>query len=1047
MRCKWRWMIVLAMGFAIGCGDSGNGTIVLNQDEDVGIAEDVEGDDVAAPEDVEEDVEPDVDPGIPIDGEGDNCPEISNPDQSDRSRDGIGDACANFPFYHDPSNPEEVPVFREEWGPPNDLDTDARTIDPFDLPLMIEGRIGQPVAGTPSEFGDVDYYAIEIDEPTTLLIHLEAATSALWPTMIVAGDPVDNISYQSVVVAPNRGESEVRDVHLPVAGRYFFVISDYENLTGGSVTGGPNYGYQFAVSTPELPEPEVVPVPTPRQVVSYESREATVFTVDVAGEDAIKVEASGAPRNAVSVVLPAIQILDADTGDVLAYTLEDQINRETLRGELTLKLSDDIDAVDVLVEAHTSLGDNDIVVDISVFDKPEHLASMEDPRESREDNILWLSPSMELASEIGPPRAISDTNLTDDRDFFFSMVQPGDYLRVVAEPHAGGQLIPEVAVGRLPTSFFSAIHTSNEAILPGESTSLSFLVTEDRQRELAFRNFHADNWASTLPVGGPDYGYDLRVEKLSVVDNAQRHDEFPATIALELEPGEHRIYDFPFQDGYLYRVDYQNPDTAPVELIDTEDWRVFDSTTGETTFVQRPDRDAILAVRDISRVGLSESAGGHLEVTEVAGPEEVEIPHSTGGTLDDDSPQAAYRLSASAGETVVARAVSDVDSGAIVELVGHDATPLENDDDSFDAVYLEEDSDLIAIVTRQGDESVDYSLAIESIDYTQETAPLELRETLDELSSGWWRVDLEEDTTYGINAPGGSSTTETMWLAVYDAESRELLAESKQGVLFFDSRASSDIVVATADPAGPVDAPADVGLSVAPVEPVEIDASGTSTVELINGLRPAVVRFHHQSSGMSTLEIDADGDQEASALLANALFEPFVAQAPDQPLAAMARAGDRHWTGLVVPRDVDDEETWTAEVKVENTPVTGAQVLDTEEAVAGNPMVIDQWPAAYFGSIDFMADPRTFLADVEEGSNLWVVTMPAPSLYSSATETRLTLSDATGQVRAVDTDSADFSFSAIHGAEIDEEGPWLVELTRDNFNAGEFAIFFVRQDE
>ncbi len=1057
----------MVLVLAVGCSDTGQGTDPDNQnqfDEDVGV-DDTGVDDVGPPEEVgpDADPDPDADTGLdadvaqdtegdadadddgPVDGEGDNCPEISNPDQADRSRDGIGDACANFPYFHDPTNPEYLEIIYEDEGLPNDDFWDAQQNWMLDVPLVIEGGIDPA--------GDIDYYSLSVDEPTTLLFHVEqlTSTSNLWPIVIVMGGFLENFEFGTVLYADNQGESLVQDVHLPIAGEYHFIISDYYNLTtGGGNTGGDDYGYRISVSAPPLPDALPLTYPTPRQLASYDDRVAATYTIDVSNGDALKVTATGAPRNQLSVMYPAIQFLDAHTGEVLAYTLEDQVETDAMRSELALKVGD-VDEVLVVVEAHAALGENDLVMDFEVFDKPEHLETPDNPRQGREDHLLWMRPGSFIESMIGPPVPVADDALAPDVDYFMMMTNPGDFFRLSVEPIAPEQLMPEVAIGRFSAAgSYWTWHEGGGASQAGDTDSLSALITGDDHRDSAIRVLHIPNTGNSLPVGGPNYRYELHVESLDWQEEAENHDQFPASIPVVLEAGEQGLYHVEFQPGYDYSISYNGNFNRRLEIVDTETWEVLESTTGSTGYFARPDQEVVLAVRDRNGDPIADTEGIIIDITEGQGPQDIDIPATVEGQLDATNSLDVFEATLSQGELVEVRTAATLGTAPQIDVIGESVNSVTSEDGTMALARAEDDGSVIVVVERSTTVDVEYTLGIHVVDPTEAEAPHEEVGSFDQDMKGqWWTVEVDDDEFYAINAAGRSAQDNEHRVGVFDAQSLEPVVESSDGFALFDAGEveSSEVLVTIADADGPIGENSDLAVSIAPVVVEPHQSSGS--VEFIDGVRPVFIAMEHDDSGLSTAEAMPDAGDSA-ALRADIVewssLETVATETASEPLAAVARSGARDFVVAVIP-DAVDGQNWEAQVEIELMGIDEALWLEAHEATMIEPLFVDTWPGAYRGDFDDIDVYNVFEIDLEADSRLWVLAMPGANTSGTDASPHI-FAMGPGAEQHWNFDGGEGNFPALQAVPITSEGLWTVEFgsgVSNGFDSGEFVLYFLRR--
>lgn len=1061
LRCllDGRWVIAAIAAVAVGCGGPED-PVDSQQDEDVGVEEDVgPQQDVDAGDDTDVDDGDDTDPDEGIDGPGDNCPELSNPDQADRSRDGIGDACDHYPFFHDPTNPDHVEVIPEE---------EFVSFDHWDLPLVVEGNVSDPLEGGSGQ----DWYIISVDEPTTLLVHVEAVGGAIWPAAIIqgygSGSRGNTRNYVTPMLGPMTGQSETRDVHLPVPGEYAVVVSDVQNfLPSEPPAGGDDHEYRLWVSTPPLPEPEIVTLPAPQQVVPYGEGEAYRFTVDVTGEDTLSVEATGAPRNRSSMLIPSVQLRDSDTGEMLAYTTERQADSDTFQNRLVMKLDDDLQRVDVLVEAHTSLGDNDIVVDIDTIEKQEHAEPLDDPRVSRYDPLLWLRPgSAPITSMIAPPIVEQSDQLEPDVDFFSLYPNTGELIRVQARPVEESRLVPELSIGTISPwqpgggdeiiELYYDWHRGADDVDAGEPDTLSALITDDVVQDTVVRVDHADNSGADLPVGGPDYIYDLEIERLDPREEAQRGGgEFPASLPVELPAGQQGLYDFDFEVGYEYRAEFDGRLGRELQLVDLFTGELLAATRDEMTFVYRPDRDPILGVRDERNRDITEEDELQVEVEQLDAPETIEIPDVIDAELEGPSDRDIFRFEPRRGDLVEVRVEIDEDDVEAheelleidveqlveLELIGNpEQTAVgEGDDTLVRRGQVLDDTEMLVVVTADEDADIPYELHLDLVETHSGEVPVETRETAEAGETVWWHLTLDESRYHTVNVVGDTVDERQLSYSIHDATTMKEIADGQAGGIL-DSGDINDVYVAVENGTD------EVGLSVAPVAPTVADGD-SATVEFEEGLRPAVVAYDTEQSGAVIVDADTDDDRRVATQIAGLMnYKVLTGESAQRATAVVADDDPRRLRIIVFPVD-DPGEDWEAQIDFDLVATEDAVALESNEAVEGNPLAVDEASAVYTGRLDGQMPLRSFEFDAEEGDELWALAIPAGETSNHQIDPVLRLVDPDGTTRTADERSGPGLFPALDGVTAVASGSWTVELEVDENteDAGGFVLFFVQR--
>ncbi|MFU8805492.1 MAG: hypothetical protein ACNA8W_16895, partial [Bradymonadaceae bacterium] len=821
--------------------------------------------------------------------------------------------------------------------------------------------------------------------------------------------------------------SSDRDVFLPAPGRYTIVVTDLRNLTSQPNVGGAAYDYRLSMS--EVPLPEAIPLSSSASPPSFEhDHELRVYEVDVAGEDALVVRARGVARNLQSALLPSIVVLDEEDGSVLSYTIGGQVDDSTLRVDLSTKLSGQ-ETVLVMADYIQAQGQNDMLVEVSTPEISEDLETLQEDRDRRDADLLWLVPGASVEGVIGPPRQVSDTQLTADTDYFLFTSRRGESYRVRVAPLGTSPVLPRVEVGVFVNDGFSFYflqdHVAPAPTTEGTATELVYFINALDDGETAIRLRHDPNLAAGTSEGGPAYRYRIELERVEA--EPVPLGALPASLAIDIPAGGTAMASFMASEGDFVTVSHDNW-RFDTRVTAREGWRHIGQSLSEISMLMPDDGEYWVDLRDFG--GVASASPVNLSVERTPVTELEALPQEVTGTLATADDVHAYRFTAQAGDQLDLRVatgrewfpnmeVYDVSTFSVLRStsLGHAQFNVPRDGDyivRLNAYGLGQQADF------------DYILGIEAIDPEAPGAlPLEVAATLDEAARAhWYRFDVEAGKRYRF-AIATLSDDLRPTMAIHNPQTLTRIRTTGDRQFLWQSTVDGEVFLSLYDIDQLGSPDFDYTLRIEELEVTPLEMGVPVDVVLTNAVDGL---FFSVTAEPGALDVRVDTDEPVYIeLLAAQTFAKVNSLAEPLGRVHYASSSARDYLIAIRPHETITEPREFSLSAAVIAPAEAVEVVEPNN-ILDEAHLIDEFPAALMGSLGEEDREDNFILPLEAGQYLWAVTMDASGQGDRSMDATLELIDEQGTLVTTNRWSGEGDFPALYGTPIEADGTWQLRV-------------------
>lgn len=1025
------------VAFSVGCGNGDGDPPIIIPAEDTGHAEpDAEVTPDAGPGEEDAFVEPDV-PAPPADSDGDgvldeddNCVDVPNPDQADRDRDGIGDACDHMPYYHDPANPAAVQGLREDETVLSNDTALAGLEYGLSLPFVARGLV-DPI----DDFGaDLDFYSFEIDEPTAVLVHLQSSQT-MWGGVIVLGMDFANQNVFRALISSNLGTEAHRDLFLPFAGRYTLVVSDARNLIESQAdVGGAGLQYAVSLSALPLPEPEVVTLPmTPSTFQSTgELRVVEVAATDVEG---VRATITGAAADANSFVTPLAVLYDPDQKRTVAVNAPGQ-SAETQVGTLPALLHPR-DRLWVIDDHSQQFGTSTTTLNVQKIDLTSEPETASAPADTRNDDLPWLEIGTTIQGRIDAPRGA-----VGDLDFFLVAVERGQTLKVTVTPEPDGLLEPWLQLTHYgdQTGYPYAFHETDLSTTVA-AVSAQYVITATMDGEVAISLEHAGNAFSSTPVGGDEYRYTLSVEDVTPQPATFPTAQFTADV--EFEIGGHGLVEFSGTPGEFVSLTVESTLYPEVRVIDTSDWRVIATASYGTTFALPSAGPFWVELVDI----IGRGTGGVPSTITVAPMVATPIgalPAVATGVLET-TPQALHTFEVTAGDRIDVR-VHAPSFFASLDVFDENLQPVGGRfyvDRRFIAPSTGTYTVAVASSSSGFGPGYDYTLGVAKISPAAQQLPATVTASLDQPAiAHWYSVPVTDGALYSatLNAADSGFIDRIRFFS----EDLLILPTSTSGSLRWLATYTGLLWIVVEDTGNAGDVSFDYTLSVQQTTAIPLPANAPQSAVLADGAATNLHALQFSTSGAVDVVVTPVGDWRPTVLLTHGVSHTALAEATSHLGRVGYAVSEPTELGVVVGAadpTLSGPLSYTIALTVVDATTSIAEVEPNSTAAEAMAVTL---PAAIAGGITG-ADVDRFQVPLMRGQRVWAHAADRNGFGTNRYSARVRLFNEADVQVADNYYSGEGYMPALHGVQVAASGAYQVAYLATSAGAadGDYTLYII----